>query len=107
MKSQGVLRALAAVFIIAVAPAACRPGPRATASPPAECRATPAPSQVLVRGYDRASFVPRGPSLEAGSLAVGFVLKDTAGHERTLSGLLAEKPVVMVFGSFTCPHLHH
>lgn len=33
--------------------------------------------------------------------AVDFTLKDTQGNEVTLSGLLAEKPVLMIFGAFT------
>jgi hypothetical protein len=36
-------------------------------------------------------------------MAVDFTLKDTYGSEYSLSALLAEKPVVMVFGSFTWP----
>jgi peroxiredoxin len=39
--------------------------------------------------------------LEIGELAVGLTLKDAGGAEFDLSGLLAKKPVVMVFGSFT------
>jgi cytochrome oxidase Cu insertion factor (SCO1/SenC/PrrC family) len=36
-----------------------------------------------------------------GEMAVDFTLKDTYGSEYSLSALLVEKPVVMVFGSFT------
>ncbi|MEE9366463.1 MAG: hypothetical protein V3W44_07240 [Dehalococcoidales bacterium] len=39
--------------------------------------------------------------LAVGELAVGLTLRDTGGVEFDLSRLLAEKPVVMVFGSFT------
>ena len=39
--------------------------------------------------------------LDAGQKAVDFTLKDVHGRETSLSGLLADKPVVMVFGSFT------
>ena len=39
--------------------------------------------------------------LEVGERAVDFTLKTTDGTELTLSELLAEKPVMMVFGSFT------
>ena len=39
--------------------------------------------------------------LKPGDLAVNFTLKDVQGKETTLSKLLGEKPVVMVFGSFT------
>ena len=36
-----------------------------------------------------------------GELAIDFTVKDTQGREFTLSKLLADKPVVMTFGSFT------
>ncbi len=39
--------------------------------------------------------------LEVGEVAVDFTLKDTREREYSLSALLTEKPVVMVFGSFT------
>ncbi len=39
--------------------------------------------------------------LSEGGKAVNFTLKDIHGSEFILSQLLAEKPVVMVFGSFT------
>lgn len=39
--------------------------------------------------------------IKEGVKAVDFTLKDIHGNEFTLSRLLDEKPVVMVFGSFT------
>jgi len=39
--------------------------------------------------------------LDKGEKAVNFKLKDVNGNEFVLSSLLDEKPVVMVFGSFT------
>ena len=39
--------------------------------------------------------------LAVGETAVNFTLKDTNGTEFRLSRFLAEKPVMMVFGSFT------
>ena len=39
--------------------------------------------------------------LTVGATAVNFTLKDINGNELRLSQLLAEKPVVMIFGSFT------
>lgn len=39
--------------------------------------------------------------LAVGGTAVNFTLKDINGSEFRLSQLLAEKPVMMVFGSFT------
>ena len=48
---------------------------------------------------------PSGASIAVGldkeEKAVNFKLKDVYGNEFVLSKLLAEKPVVMVFGSFT------
>jgi len=43
----------------------------------------------------------RPSSVRTGKTAVDFTLKDTRGLEYTLSALLIEKPVVMVFGSYT------
>lgn len=45
-------------------------------------------------GFDNAG-------LAIGEMAVDFTLKDMDGKEYTLSQLLGEKPVVIVFGSFT------
>ena len=39
--------------------------------------------------------------LTEGEIAVDFTLKDVHGKPTSLAGLLSEKPVVMVFGSFT------
>jgi len=39
--------------------------------------------------------------LAVGETAVDFTLKDVDGNTVSLRGLLSEKPVVMVFGSFT------
>ena len=39
--------------------------------------------------------------LAVGEPAVEFTLKDVNGTPHTLSALLAEKPVVIVFGSYT------
>ena len=45
------------------------------------------------------NFDDAGPKI--GEKAVNFTLKDISGNEFRLSRLLAEKPVMMVFGSFT------
>ena len=45
-------------------------------------------------GFDKAG-------LPEGETAVDFTLKDTVGTTVSLSELLREKPVVMIFGSFT------
>lgn len=50
-------------------------------------------------GSSVADFADTG--LKTGETAVDFTLKDIRGNEFKLSQLLAEKPVMMVFGSFT------
>ncbi len=44
---------------------------------------------------------PESAGLRVGEKAFNFTLRDIYGTEFRLSRLLAEKPVVMVFGSFT------
>ena len=60
-------------------------------------------SNTLTRGCQRT--VPSGDfdsvGLAIGETAVDFTLKDVDGNIVSLAGLLSEKPVVMVFGSFT------
>lgn len=83
------------------------PTPAPTPPPPTipgdERLEGPALSADLKRGYEAVStgddFDDTG--LEIGELAVGLTLKNTGGAEFELSRLLAGKPVVMVFGSFT------
>jgi spore coat protein CotH len=61
-------------------------------------------SNALIRGCKPASRPSGGfatVGLEEGERAVDFKLKDVHGNEFVLSRLLAEKPVVMIFGSFT------
>ena len=58
------------------------------------------PASTLARRCDQfQSFATR--PMTPGQLAVDFTLKDTKGKAYTLSNLLAEKPVVMILGSFT------
>ena len=42
-----------------------------------------------------------GRGLKIGETAIDFTLEDIDGAAVSLSGLLAERPVVMIFGSFT------
>jgi len=44
---------------------------------------------------------PKTSSPNEGELAVNFSLRDVNGVEYTLSEMLSEKPVYMIFGSFT------
>jgi hypothetical protein len=60
-------------------------------------------SDALIRNCERSEtsrdFSNSG--LAVGETAVDFTLQDTQGNIISLSGLLIEKPVVIVFGSFT------
>ena len=81
--------------------------PTARATPTVTVTPTPAPPRLepastLARRCDQfESFVAR--PMTPGQLAIDFTLKDTKGKAYTLSNLLAERPVVMIFGSFTSP----
>ena len=60
-------------------------------------------SDALLRGckLTEASRNFNNVDLAVGETAVDFALQDTQGNTVSLAGLLIEKPVVMVFGSFT------
>jgi len=60
-------------------------------------------SGALIRGCERtrASGGFENVGLAVGETAVDFTLQDVRGNTVSLAGLLTEKPVVMVFGSFT------
>ncbi len=51
-------------------------------------------TESSVRGFNKAG-------LKVGEKAVNFTLKDTSATKFRLSRLLVEKPVMLVFGSFT------
>ena len=76
-----------------------------TDTPPAEIPPTqviePSLSSDLVRGCDNRDRSVKRP--QEGEPAIEFTLKDVDGNTYTLSGLLKEKPVVMVLGSFNRP----
>jgi hypothetical protein len=99
---------MAAVWLLALGRAACglnlsaEPQPGSPTSAPGEA-AKPALSRALVSGYDRADALGGAAGPGVGATAIDFVLKDIQGDEQSLSGLLAEKPVLMVLGSYTCP----
>ena len=69
----------------------------APVTPPVESSA-PLLSGDLTRGCQRGVGTN---GLAVGTPAVDFTLDDTTGQRYPLSAMLAEKPVVMVFGSFT------
>ena len=80
--------------------ACARPEPAPTAaSAPTEVDG-PKLSTELIRGCQRSRSPGQGGPAP-GELAIDFALKDVGGKEYTLSRLLMEKPVVMIFGSFT------
>ena len=56
-------------------------------------------STDLVRGCDRRDGTD--PKLQEGDKAVEFILEDVTGSTFTLSELLSEKPVALIYGSFT------
>jgi hypothetical protein len=55
------------------------------------------------RQFTRANHPEVGVRLESGQPAVDFTLQDTRGKSVRLGDLLAEKPVLLVQGSWTCP----
>ncbi len=63
----------------------------------------PVLSNVLIRDCQRTA--PSGGfenvGLAVGETAIDFTLKDVDGNTVSLASLLGEKPVVMIFGSFT------
>ena len=80
---------------------------RPSTPPPADPNAKPAPSgpskETLIRGLFRQEIgsLQAGPAL--GESAPDFTLKTNDGaKEVTLSKLVGPKPVVLVFGNFTC-----
>ena len=107
-----ILGLLALVVIVA-----CVPTSTPTLTPPSEeldesgLSTTPSNEQseepvlsnALTRGCERSGssggFDNAG--LAVGETAVNFTLKDIDGNTVSLADLLSEKPVVMVFGSFT------
>ena len=71
-----------------------------TAAPPvATTGEMPSLSTDLVRGCERRGPGAQGP--QQGETAIEFTLMDVDGQPYILSELLKEKPVVLVFGSFT------
>jgi hypothetical protein len=51
--------------------------------------------------FTRQTYAQIVTGLEPGDLAVDFTLKDVNGAPHRLADLLAEKPVLLVLGSFT------
>lgn len=85
------------------APAPAPEGAPGATTTMAEPEKGPLLSDALIRDceYNRASGDFGSVGLDEGEIAVDFTLKDIHGNMVSLSGLLSEKPVVIVFGSFT------
>ena len=114
---------LAGVIVLALLLGACAPSdssststPTVNATAPSEgAEAAPEDSEAIAGGSEPvlSNVLIRdckrsGPSdgfenagLATGETAIGFTLKDVYGNTVSLAGLLSEKPVVMIFGSFT------
>ena len=116
------------VFLFSLPIAACSTLPETTTTPPTPSPATVPPASaptvpselktthpsetehrepILSNNLKRSCRINQGSEdfdtvgLSIGETAVNFMLKDVRGTEVQLSHLLAEKPVLMVFGSFT------
>lgn len=105
-----VILVLLGPAIVACSPASestpALPTPESTPAPPASVELEePALTGTLKSVCQSAQSSVRGnfdiAGLGLGEKAVNFILRDTYGSETRLSQLLAEKPVMMVFGSFT------
>jgi hypothetical protein len=103
--------------LLALVIAACTPTSTPTLAPPSEeldesrLSTTPSneqPEELVLSNALTRSCERNGSSggfdnagLAVGETAVNFTLKDIGGNTVSLADLLSEKPVVMVFGSFT------
>lgn len=61
----------------------------------------PSASQLML-GLERQEIGSHLPGPNVGEVAPDFTLKTLAGERVTLSNLCQEKPVVLIFGNFTC-----
>ena len=78
--------------------AGCNPG---LASNPDSGQKELVLSDTLIRNCKEGDFANENVGLPVGEKAINFSLKDLKGNETSLAQLLAEKPVLMIFGSFT------
>jgi cytochrome oxidase Cu insertion factor (SCO1/SenC/PrrC family) len=96
-------RLLAPLLLLACL-AACVPA--ATATPTETPNVANTPVEPVLSGVLNqdcgapGAFATDETGLAVGAEAVNFTLEDTEGNEVRISQLLAEKPVVMIFGSF-------
>jgi hypothetical protein len=81
---------------------ACNPGSTAASNPTANTEhKEPVLSDALTRNCTAGQAPTENVGLPIGGKAINFALKDVHGTEVCLSRLLAEKPVVLILGSFT------
>lgn len=73
--------------------------PPASATPESAQILPPSLSNELTRGCEEKGQKAKGPDVN--DQAIEFSLQDVSGNTYTLSELLLEKPVYMIFGSFT------
>jgi peroxiredoxin len=82
-----------------------QPTPSATTTPKVTPTPRPMPPPIepaskLSRRCDQGQSSTARPMVP-GEMAIDFALKDTKGTAYTLSSLLAEKPIVLIFGSYS------
>jgi len=96
MFSKRVLPLLLVSALLLTALTACESSNTATAKP------EPVLSDTLKTGCGNPGvYATDATGLAVGSKAINFTLKDVNGNPVRLSSLLAEKPVVIIFGSFS------
>ncbi|MFO0959595.1 MAG: deiodinase family protein [Isosphaeraceae bacterium] len=82
---------------------AFRMAPRPAASPTSPPVASGPTKETLIRGLFRQEIGSLQPGPSVGDRATDFTLKTNDGQQTiTLSELIGPKPVVLVFGNFTC-----
>jgi cytochrome oxidase Cu insertion factor (SCO1/SenC/PrrC family) len=79
---------------------ACHPTSTSGSNPGTEHN-EPVLSGTLIGDCKAGQSPTENVGLPIGGKAINFTLKDVNGTEVRLSRLLAEKPVLMIFGSFT------
>ena len=99
---SGILAGLLMIPVACIEATAPTPMPTLT---PSTLTPTPSPERelldVLVTNCTAEGFASDKIGLPVGSKAVNFTLKDVKDNEMSLSRLLDEKPVLLIFGSFT------
>ena len=109
---SGLLVALSALVALMLFLAGCgqtpSPSPSPTPTPTETPTPTPSPdngepvlSEAIIGNCTADSFASDKTGLAVGTQAINFTLKQVDGTEVRLSKLLAERPVVLIFSSYT------